>query len=326
VVARSVKVIRVLGVDGGQSGIRLRHSAGARIVEVVGVSRQEGDTVATVADAINRGWRDATFEPADRVVLGLTTAPTEPAECDRLCGLVGETTGATEVWVADDAVTSHAGALSLGWGVSLVAGTGVACLAVPESGEPRIVGGHGFLLGDEGGAFWIGRQGVRAALRSGDGRGAPTSLTGAAERRFGALADLHVRLHDAQRPVNTIARFAPDVLAEAAAGDEVAGGILNEAAQELVLLARAGAAWAGRERAGAADRSGPVPFALGGRLLEPGSELRQRLDHLLAGESIDIAVRSADASPLDGALKLGLSGDASAYHGLVHLWTEGAST
>ena len=56
-------------------------------------------------------------------------------------------------------MTSHAGALSLGWGVSLVAGTGVACLAVPAEGEPRIVGGHGYLLGDEGGAFWIGREG-----------------------------------------------------------------------------------------------------------------------------------------------------------------------
>ena len=41
---------------------------------------------------------------------------------------VGEAIGAAEVWVCDDAVTSHAGALSLRWGVSLTAGTGVACL------------------------------------------------------------------------------------------------------------------------------------------------------------------------------------------------------
>lgn len=309
---------RVLGVDGGQSGIRLRHSSGDHVVEVAGVSHLEGDAVAAVADAIGRGWRDAAFDPVERVVLGLTTAPVDPAACDRLCGLVGAATGAAEVWLADDAVTSHAGALSLGWGVSLVAGTGVACLAVPQSGEPRIIGGHGYLLGDEGGAFWIGRQGVRAVLRSGDGRGAATSLTGVAGRRFGALADLHVRLHGVARPVNTIAQFAPDVLAEAGAGDAVAGEILDEAARELLLVARAGAAWAD-------DGNGEVPLALGGRLLEPGSELRQRIDTFLAREPIPIAARTADAPPLDGAVNLGLSGDPDAYRGLVHTWNEGAT-
>lgn len=308
----------VLGVDGGQSGIRLRHSSSDRVVEVAGVSHLEGDAVAAVADAIVRGWRDAAFEPAERVVLGLTTAPVEPETCDRFCGLVGAATGAGEVWLADDAVTSHAGALSLGWGISLVAGTGVACLAAPRSGEPRIIGGHGFLLGDEGGAFWIGSQGLRVVLRSGDGRGAPTSLMGFAERRFGGLANLHVRLHGAARPVNSIAQFAPDVLAGAAAGDAVAGAILDEAAHELLLLIRAGAGWAG-------NGDGPVPTALGGRLLEPGSELRRRLDDLLACEPIPIAPRTADASPLDGALKLGLSGDPDTYHDMVHIWTKGAS-
>ena len=67
------------------------------------------------------------------------------------------------------------GALSLGWGVSVVAGTGVACLTVPADGAARIVGGHGYLIGDEGGAFWIGREGIRAALRAMDGRGASTT-------------------------------------------------------------------------------------------------------------------------------------------------------
>jgi N-acetylglucosamine kinase-like BadF-type ATPase len=308
----------VLGVDGGQSGIRMRHSSGERVVEVAGVSRQEGDVVASVAVAIAEAWREAAFDAVERVVLGLTTAPVDPAACDRLCGRIGAATSARDVWLADDAVTSHAGALSLGWGVSLVAGTGVACLAVPDGGEPRIVGGHGYLLGDEGGAFWIGSRGVRAALQSVDGRGASTTLKDAAERSFGPLPDLHVRLHDAARPVDTIARFAPEVMVEAVAGDAVAGAILDQAAHELVSVARAGAAVAG-------DGDVVVPLALGGRLLASGTELRRRVDERLARELVHVATRTADASPLDGAIKLGQSDDPGPYHALVHTWTQGAT-
>lgn len=340
---------RVLGVDGGQSGIRLRHSLGDRVVEVGGVSHQEGDTIAAVANAVSEGWRRGGFGPVDRVVLGLTTAPAAADERDRLCRLVGAAVGAPQVWLADDAVTCHAGALSQGWGVSIVAGTGVACLALPEHGAPRVIGGHGYLLGDEGGGFWIGSHGLRAVLRSADGRGPDTSLAGAAQRRFGALADLHVRLHAGDRPVNAIAQFAPDVLEAAEAGDAVASGIVDEASQELLLVAQAGAAWAGGgdpaaaggderpawaggdrvvAQAGAAKAGGDpagVPLALGGRLLEPGGVLRRRLVDLLAGTRVPVGARSADASALDGAIQLGLSGDPGAYGGLVHTWSDGGS-
>lgn len=307
----------VLGVDGGQSGIRLRHSGGDRVVEVDGVSRLEGDTVAAVADAVARALRNCDLGPAELVVLGLTTAPADTAASDRLCRLVSEATGAPRVWLADDAVTSHAGALSLGWGVSLVVGTGVACLALPADGEPRIIGGHGYLLGDEGGAFWIGRQGLRAVLRAGDGRGPGTALAGAASDRFGSAANLHVRLYELGRPVNEIAYFAPEVLAAAEAGDAVADGILDEAVSELVLVAQAGAAWAG---VGAST----VPLALGGRLFAEGSAIRRRFDTRIARRGVPVAARTADATALEGAVRLGLAGDPGAYRGLIHVWTEGA--
>ncbi len=254
---------RVLGIDGGQSGIRLRHSSMDRVVEVDGVSRLEGDTIAAVAGAIARAWDACGSPSADRVVMGLSTAPTDTPSRERLCGTVGDATDIAEVWLADDSVTTHAGALSLGWGVSVFAGTGVACLAVPEQGVPRIIGGHGYLLGDEGGAFWIGREGLRAALRAGDGRGAQTALSAAAAARFDGLDDLGDRLHSARRPVNDIAQFAPDVLAIADDGDPVAGRIVDEATTELVLLVGAGAT--------AVDPDGgPVAAAFGGRLLASG--------------------------------------------------------
>lgn len=298
---------RVLAVDGGQSGIRLRHSAEPRIVEAAGVSRA-GDTVAAVARAIGEAWEAARFPAADRVVLGLTTAPVESDETERLCSLVSAATHAPEVWLADDTVTSHCGALSGGAGVSLVVGTGVACLAVAEDGPPRSFDGHGYLLGDEGGSFWIGRRALREVLRARD-RGATIGLTALAESRYGGLDDLHVRLHDSPSPVNTIAQFAREVL-DAADDDPVAGGILDEAAQRLRRTAVAAASYVGGES---------VPLALGGRMLGAGSGLRTRIDALLAGDRT-VAPRSADADPIEGALLLGSADSPGRYRGLVHLW------
>ncbi len=302
-------VIAVLGVDGGQTAIRMRHSADDDEIQVDGVSRQEGDTIGSVAAAVTDGWRSAGQRPVDRVVLGLTTAPTDRPGSDRLCGLVASSIGAAEVWLADDAVTSHAGALAGCPGVSIVAGTGVACLAVPERGSPRIIGGHGFLLGDEGGGYWVGRMGLRAALRAEDGRGAPTILTELARRRFGRISDLHVRVHDLDRPIASIAGFAPDVLDAAGRSDDVAGGIIDEAADELILLARNGAAWVG----------GPdtVQIAVGGRLLASGP-LRDRLGQRAAG--LGVALRDPAGSALDGAIRLGLEADPGRYSDLVHVW------
>lgn len=308
--------MRILAVDGGQSAIRLRHSSSERVVEVHGVSRLEGDTVDAVASAIAQGWLGSGFEPCDRVVLGLSTAPVDEPSKTRLCRHVDRVIGASEVWLADDSVTCHAGALSLGWGVSVTAGTGVACLVVPEDGAPSVISGHGYLVGDEGGAFWIGREGLRAALRAGDGRGPETALVAAAAARFGGLQDLGIRLHSAPRPVNDIAQFAPQVLATADAGDPVAEAIAQDAVEELLVLIRAAVAAAGR----GCPEPPLVPVAVGGRLLTEGRPLRRRLDARSTTEVSGAAVRSADGSALDGALALGRCGDPGAYGGLIHVW------
>lgn len=304
-------MMHVLGVDGGQSGIRLAHSDDSDVIEVEGVSRLEGDIVQSVVDAVATGWMRGAFSPVQRVVLGLTTAPVVDDEANRLCRLVAQATGAGEVWLADDTVTSHVGALSAGTGVSLIAGTGIACLAVPESGPPHTVDGHGYLLGDAGGAFWIGSRGLRGVLRAHDGRGPATSMTAHAEQDLGALEGLHVRLHGGERPVNAIAQFAKRVLASADAGDPLAVAIIDQAAQELLITARAGLSWAGQ---GAA-------LAVGGRLLGAGTPLRARLDNLLAAEGIQF--RSADASGLSGAVLLGRSDSLGHYAPLVRVWKAG---
>jgi len=302
----------VLAIDGGQSAIRVRHSSAPGPVEVEGISRLEGDTIGTVAAAVAEGWRKAGAPATERVVLGLTTAPTDDSSRRRLCAEVAARMRVPEVWLADDAVTGHAGALSLEWGCSVIAGTGVACLAMPREGDTQIIGGHGYLLGDEGSAFWIGREGISAVLRARDGRGPGTALVAPATRHFDGLENLGDRLHSSERPVNAIARFAPDVLEAAASGDAVASAIADAATGELLALVRAAALHV-------APEGGPVPVALGGRLLEQGL-LRDRFEQALLRELPAATVRSADGSPLDGALLLGGGTDPGRYRDLVYVW------
>jgi N-acetylglucosamine kinase-like BadF-type ATPase len=306
-----VGIIDVLAVDGGQSSVRLLHSASASVVEVDGVSRQEGDVIVAVTNSIAEGWRLLGSPRVDRAVLGLSTAPVGSSARERMCTLAADAIGAPEIWLTDDAVTSGIGALSGRPGVSLTVGTGVACLAVPVEGVPRIIGGHGYLLGDEGGGYWLGRRGLSAVLRAMEGRGPSTALTPAAEARFGDLADLHVRIHDAPRAVDAIARFATDVISAAGDADLVASEILDEAAAELAGVVGAAAESVGGDA---------VPVRFGGRLLSGASELRTRLERVIAATVSSATTGPADASGLDGAMALGLQEDAGRFTTLVYEW------
>jgi N-acetylglucosamine kinase-like BadF-type ATPase len=181
-----------------------------------------------------------------------------------------------------------------------------------QRGEVARIGGHGYLLGDEGGGYWIGREGIASVLRARDGRGPATQLDGPAAEHFGGLDDLGDRLHSSDRPVNTIALFAPAVLSAAKRGDEVASAIVEAAAQELLALISVAAAWA-------APAGGSVPVALGGRLLAAGI-LRRRLE-VVSGDALPAAsIHDAMGTPLDGALRLGAGTDPGPYEKMVYTW------
>jgi hypothetical protein len=61
-------------------------------------------------------------------------------------------------------------------GLALVAGTGAVAARITARACAATADGNGWLLGDDGSGFWIGRSAVQAALRMADGRGGPTML------------------------------------------------------------------------------------------------------------------------------------------------------
>jgi N-acetylglucosamine kinase-like BadF-type ATPase len=125
---------------------------------------------------------------------------------------------ADRVRVISDAEAALGGALGARAGVLVLAGTGAIVLGQDARHRLARAGGLGPLLGDEGSAFWIGREWMRATTHAGN-------LTRA--RRL-------VRGPD---PVGAIAALAPRVLARARRGDRPALAVARAAQSSLATLA-----------------------------------------------------------------------------------------
>jgi N-acetylglucosamine kinase-like BadF-type ATPase len=167
---------------------------------------------------IRRLWRRWGFAPADVAVLvvassGVWTRAERRAQRRRLRAL------ARRVRVISDAEAAYHGALGERAGVLLLAGTGSIALGRDARGRWAREGGLGPLLGDEGSAFWIGREWLRATARRRGRRPA---------RRLGRAPDA----------VSRIAALAPSVLRRARRGDRAARLIVATALHALAQLVR----------------------------------------------------------------------------------------
>jgi N-acetylglucosamine kinase-like BadF-type ATPase len=187
-----------------------------------------------VLDAITALVEPVAIGPArfDTVVLGLASIDSH-ARAQEVAGHVASLVQARQVVVAVDAVAQFAGALGGRSGAVMVAGTGAIALAVADDGSFRRSDGWGYMLGDDGSGFAIGRQGLASALRFFDGRGGSKALATLAAEAFGPLDDLQDRVYAAPSPVKEVASFAPSVAAAARAGDTIAAAIWADAARQL---------------------------------------------------------------------------------------------
>jgi len=163
---------------------------------------------------------------------GVWTAAERRALARRLRG------AAERVRVISDAEAALLGALDAHAGVLVLAGTGSIVLGRDEAGRLARAGGLGPLIGDEGSAFWLGREWLRAAPEA-----------AALARRLARRADA----------VASIAALAPRVLARARRGDRRARGVVAAGQAHLAGLA---ADVAGRLRL-----RPPVRVSWGGGLL-----------------------------------------------------------
>lgn len=267
------------GSAGGARGVADAGGVDAAIRAMVGAASAAG---------VDRG---------DAVGAGLAGLATAPRAAASLAGALEDRFGARAVTLASDVVTAHAGALAGGAGVVVVAGTGSVALGVAADGTTARADGYGYLLGDVGGGYSIGRAGLDSALRYNDGRSGSATLAQLARERFGPLDELPATVLAAPEPAKVIASFAPSVCAAAADGDLVAQRICSAAGTEL---ARSAAAVASR-----LDLHG-APVALTGGLSKIPA-LTSAFEREIAVAELPVRRRVGDA--LDGAYLLATEAD-----------------
>ena len=237
-----------LGVDGGQSGTtvvigdetgRILGTGEAGPCNHAGAEEGRARFERAVTQGLEAACTEAGLDPAtvrfESACLGMSGGPEDKQEI--LAGLLR----ADRLVVSTDAAIALAGATATGQGIAAIAGTGSIAFGCNSAGCTARSGGWGYIYGDEGSAFDIARQSLRAALRMEEGWGPPTSLRQALLEATGspdANAALHL-FYTGQWPRPRVARLAPLADAAAAQGDAVAMVILNHAADELAMLVAA---------------------------------------------------------------------------------------
>jgi len=320
----------VLVIDGGRTGCRVAlfdpaASTGTGIVHTAAVVTGPG--LPGIADADGDGSA-APFVTALAPLLERVALPERPldAVCVGMTGVLGPGPAAAaiakavhalvktrRVLVTSDVVTGYCGAIGLGPGVIVAAGTGVIALGMGALGVAR-VDGWGYVLGDAGSGYEIGRKGLAAALRAHDGRqGGSALLAELAAAALGPLDDVVRAVHGASNPVSVVAAFAEQVAAAARRGDEVAGLIWAEAAAELAASALAAAARAcAPGEAATLSWTGSL-FDAVDLLLEPF------LAHVEAAGRPLLEARAPLGSALDGGYRLASAAAGHPLLALVHV-------
>ncbi|HKB03610.1 MAG TPA: N-acetylmuramic acid 6-phosphate etherase [Gemmataceae bacterium] len=185
------------------------------------------------------------------------------------------------------------------WGVAAVAGTGSSVWGRAADGRTARAGGWGPLLGDEGSAYALALAGLKAVVRSADGRGGRSSLTDRllGRMQLGEPSQLVHAVHGGGWDRTRLAHLAVDIIRAADEGDEVAGEIVSRQVGGL-----AGCVAAVIDNLALPRES--VPLALTGGLLVQAPTYRDRLLTALARLGIRPAHVMSVVEPAEGALRL----------------------
>lgn len=258
-----------LGIDGGGSTLRVAaidHSAGAPVVlyearretanpSVIGrdaAAERIGEAVAEV-----RAHLDAPF-----AAVGIGVAGASPRYAgDWLAAVCAACAPGVPAAFASDVEIALIGAHGARRGAIVMSGTGSVALAIGADGAAHQAGGWGYLLGDEGSAYWIGVQGLRQILLRGERAADDLDGVGFSLMQALGMREPHEALnwvYGGAPDVRAIARIAPLVLSMAAEQMRPAVTLVEQAAEALAALAR---------RACALADAPDLPIAFGGGLL-----------------------------------------------------------
>jgi len=296
----------VLGIDAGGSSTRwllvrmdgsvLASGSGGPVsgIELGAAGREDAPAFANLAKLLANCV--AAGRPV-RAVAGVTGLDSGTAEARRLQEFIAARLELDEerVSVLGDVVTAYLSAFEAGEGVLVYGGTGSVALHLARDGSSVRAGGHGYLIDDAGGGFWIGKQALKTVLRRSDVTGAPagTALATALYKELGGSQWGTVRAAVYGGGRARVAALTPLVAVAARRGDRDALSILAAAGEELARLAVAVIGRLGQS----------LPVALAGGVALCGDALVRPLrDALPAGVPLEVAA----SRPVEAAARLAM--------------------
>jgi N-acetylglucosamine kinase-like BadF-type ATPase len=302
----------VLAIDGGNSktDLALVRADGELVSLVRGPQSSPhhlglDGSLAVLGDLLARATGEAGITNGDKPVAEvghlLLAGVDFPDEIDEMREAAISRRLAARVSVDNDTFAVLRAGTERGWGVGVVCGAGINCVGVAPDGRQARFPALGWITGDWGGGYDVGIEALSAAARSEDGRGPKTSLEQAVPRHFGqetptGLAqEVHAGRIDQRRAIE----LSPVVFAEVE-HDEVAAGIVDRLAQEVVTMIRV-----------TLDRldlrEEPVEVALGGGLMQSGdARLIGAVKAGLSAIAPAASLRVTSSPPIVGAALLGL--------------------
>ena len=236
----------VIGIDaGGSKTVCLLADEHGRIVSEArggGANLHAAGELAVekvLHDVMERAIGDRVVVPA-AICLGIAGVD-RAADQHVVHGIMERIGYKATILIVNDALIALQAGIGDAPGIVVVSGTGSIAYGRNARGEAARAGGWGYVLGDEGSGYWIGRQALRAVVRHADGRGRETSLTPLLLGHFGltdATELIHKVYHEDLAP-NAIGALARYVQQAREGGDVAAGVILDQAAEELTGTAAA---------------------------------------------------------------------------------------
>lgn len=235
-----------LGIDGGQtSTIALIADESGRVLgrgkggpcNHVGPAEGRARFFSAVGDCLRDACDQAGLSPEDvsfaAACLGFSGGPQDKE------AYVRELIPSAKYRITHDAEIALEGATGGLPGIIVIAGTGSMAFGRNAGGETSRAGGWGYVFGDEGGAFYIARQILRAALAYEEGWGRQSEMykmlleAANAENAYQILRRFY-----AGATRSAIAAYASVADQAAQMNDEVALEVLTEAAEQLATSAK----------------------------------------------------------------------------------------
>ena len=242
----------VLAVDGGNSktDVALIDTSGSVLAAVRGPGSSPHHlglqgSLDLIDGLIDQACQDARVDANVRPIalcgawfMAGADLPAEERALQRAVDRLGRTPKNT---VANDTFAILRAGADEGWGVAVVVGAGVNCVARAADGRQARFPSLGPITGDWGGGADLGMAALGAAVRSEDGREAPTLLRAAVAGHFGfrRAIDVAIALHQDRLHQQRLRELAPLVVTAAQDGDPAAIAILDRQVDEVVSLTAA---------------------------------------------------------------------------------------